>query len=75
MTRSVPGFAAAWWLLLVVRALVPAGLSIATGLLVGRVEAGADLTAPLVVFGVVFVASQVGAAACTRSSAPCSATT
>ncbi len=59
MTRSVPGFAAAWWLLLVVRALIPAGLSIATGLLVGRVESGGDLTAPLVVFGVIFVASQV----------------
>jgi ATP-binding cassette subfamily B protein len=59
MTRSVPGFATAWWLLLVVRALIPAALAIATGLLVGRVEGGGDLTTPLVVFGVVFVASQV----------------
>jgi ATP-binding cassette, subfamily B, bacterial len=60
LTRSVPGLAAAWWLLLVVRSLVPAALAIATGLLVGRLDAGADLTVPLVVFGVVFVLSQVG---------------
>ena len=60
LTRSVPGLAAAWWLLLVVRSLVPAALAIATGLLVGRLDDGADLTVPLVVFGVVFVLSQVG---------------
>jgi ATP-binding cassette subfamily B protein len=59
LTRSVPGFAVAWWLLLLVRSLIPAGLAVATGLLVGRVQVGSDLTAPLVVFGVVFVASQV----------------
>ena len=60
LTRSVPGLAAAWWLLLGVRSLVPAALAIVTGLLVGRVEAGGDLTTPLVVFGIVFVLSQVG---------------
>jgi len=59
MTRSVPGLATAWWALLLVRALVPAGLAITTGLLVGRVQSGAGLTTPLVVFGVVFVLSQV----------------
>jgi ABC-type multidrug transport system fused ATPase/permease subunit len=59
MTRAVPGFAAAWWLLLALRALVPAGLAIATGVLVGRVDGGGDLTAPLVFFAVVFVVSQV----------------
>ena len=59
LTRSVPGLASAWWLLLVARSLVPAGLAIATGLLVGRLESGADLTVPLTVFGVVFVVSQV----------------
>jgi len=59
MTRAVPGFAVAWWLLLLVRALIPAGLALTTGLLVGRVESGDDLTAALVAFGVVFVASQV----------------
>jgi len=59
MTRSVPGLASMWWLLLVIRSLVPAALAIATGLLVGQLEAGSDLTAPLAVFGVVFVVSQV----------------
>jgi ATP-binding cassette, subfamily B, bacterial len=59
LTRSVPGLATAWWLLLLVRSLVPAGLAVATGLLVGHVESGADLTTPLVAFGVVFVLSQV----------------
>jgi ABC-type multidrug transport system fused ATPase/permease subunit len=41
------------------RALVPPGLAIATGVLVGRVESGGDLTGPLVLFGVVFVVSQI----------------
>ncbi len=59
LTRSVPGLASAWWLLLLVRSLVPAGLAIATGLLVGRLEAGADLTVPLSVFALFFVVSQV----------------
>jgi ATP-binding cassette, subfamily B, bacterial len=56
----VPGLASAWWALLAVRSLVPAALAIATGLLVGRVQSGGDLTVPLVVFAVAFVASQVG---------------
>ncbi|WP_238342962.1 ABC transporter ATP-binding protein [Nocardioides cynanchi] len=60
LTRSVPGLASAWWALLAVRSLVPAALAIATGLLVGRVESGGDLTAPLVGFAVAFVLSQVG---------------
>jgi ATP-binding cassette subfamily B protein len=59
MTRSLPGFAVAWWLLLLARALVPAALAIVTGLLVGRVQDDAALTGPLVVFGIVFVVSQV----------------
>jgi ATP-binding cassette, subfamily B, bacterial len=60
LTRSVPGLASAWWALLAVRSLVPAALAIATGLLVGRVQSGGDLTVPLVDFAVAFVASQVG---------------
>ena len=60
ITRAVPGFATAWWLLLLVRALVPAGLAIVTGLLVGRVQDGGSLSGPLTAFGVVFVLSQVG---------------
>src|SRR3954453_19672777 len=60
ITRDVPGFAVAWWAVLLVRALVPAGLAVATGVLVGRVESGGSLTEPLLAFGVVFVLSQVG---------------
>jgi ATP-binding cassette, subfamily B, bacterial len=60
ITRAVPGLALSWWLLLVLRSLVPAGLAIATGALVGRVQAGSSLTGPLVVFGIVFAVSQVG---------------
>ena len=60
LTVSVPGLATAWWVLLVVRSLLPAALAVATGLLVGRVESGGDLTTPLVLFAVVFVLSQVG---------------
>jgi ATP-binding cassette, subfamily B, bacterial len=60
ITRGVPGFAVAWWSVLLVRALVPAGLAVATGVLVGRVQSGGSLTGPLVAFGVVFVLSQVG---------------
>jgi ABC-type multidrug transport system fused ATPase/permease subunit len=59
LTRAVPGLATAWWALLVVRSLVPAGLAVATGWLVGSLGGGTDLTAPLVGFGIVFVASQV----------------
>jgi ABC-type multidrug transport system fused ATPase/permease subunit len=60
MTREVPGFALAWWLLLLIRALVPPALAITTGLLVGHVQAGGSLAGPLTAFGVVFVLSQVG---------------
>src|SRR3954453_15169508 len=60
ITRDVPGFAAAWWAILLVRARVPAGLAVAPGVLVGRVESGGALTGPLVAFGVLFVLSQVG---------------
>jgi ATP-binding cassette subfamily B protein len=75
LTRSVPGLATAWWVLLLVRSLVPAGLAVATGLLVGRVESGADLTTPLLAFGVVFVLSQVAPPVHHRSWALCSVTT
>ncbi len=59
ITRAVPGLAGAWWLLLMIRALVPPGLAIATGALVGRVQGGGSLAGPLTAFGVVFVLSQV----------------
>jgi ATP-binding cassette, subfamily B, bacterial len=51
--------AIAWWTVLFGRAVLPAVFAIATGGLVGAVEHGHSLTAPLVVVGVVFVLLQV----------------
>ena len=59
MTRSVPGLSVAWWVLLLLRALVPPALAVTTGVLVGRVAGGDELTGALVLFGIVFVVSQV----------------
>ncbi len=51
--------ALAWWLVLLLRGLLPAAFAVAMGLLVGAVERGASLTGPLVAVGVVFVLLQV----------------
>ncbi len=51
--------AVAWWVVLVLRGLLPAGFAIAMGILVGAVENGHDLVGPLAVIGVVFVLLQV----------------
>lgn len=59
MTRAVPGAAAVWWLVLVVRALLPALLAISTGWLVGTVRDRGPLGPPLTLFGLAFVGSQV----------------
>lgn len=51
--------AVGWWLVLVLRGLLPAAFAVAMGVLVGAVERGASLTGPLVAMGVVFVLLQV----------------
>jgi ATP-binding cassette, subfamily B, bacterial len=51
--------ATGWWSLLGVRGLLPAGFSIATGVLVGAIEHRASLAVPLIVVGVLFVLLQV----------------
>jgi ABC-type multidrug transport system fused ATPase/permease subunit len=51
--------ALAWWTVLVLRGLLPAALAVAMGALVGAVQRGGDLAAPLALVGVVFVALQV----------------
>ena len=51
--------AAAWWTLLALRGLLPALFAIAMGSLVGAVQRGDDLAAPLALVGVVFVLLQV----------------
>jgi ATP-binding cassette subfamily B protein len=57
--RADLGLATAWWLILVLRGLLPAAFTLALGALVGAVTTGDALTSPLVAVGVVFVARQV----------------
>ena len=51
--------AAAWWLALGLRGILPAAMAIAMGVLIGAVQAGGTLGPPLIAFGTVFVLLQV----------------
>src|SRR5262249_34802667 len=51
--------AVAWWAVLVLRGVLPALFAIAIGVLVGTVQRGGDLVAPLALVGAVFVPLQV----------------
>src|SRR5262249_19513694 len=53
--------AAGWWALLIVRGLLPAGFSIATGVLVAAIQQRNSLAVPLIVAGAVFVLLQITA--------------
>ncbi len=59
LPRANPPLAALWWVILVVRGILPAVFAVAMGLLVGAVQAGGVLITPLVVAGTVFVLLQV----------------
>jgi ATP-binding cassette subfamily B protein len=59
LSRADRPMAAGWWSLLGVRGLLPAGFSIATGVLVGAIEHHASLAVPLIFAGVLFVGLQV----------------
>src|SRR5262245_22295615 len=59
LPRADRPLAAAWWLVLVLRGVLPAAFAMATGLLVGAIDRGGSLAAPLVVTGFVFVLLQV----------------
>ncbi|MGE0624167.1 MAG: ABC transporter ATP-binding protein [Pseudomonadales bacterium] len=59
LPRADRPLAVAWWSVLILRGLLPALFAIAMGALVGAVDAGASLTAPLVLVGAVFLALQV----------------
>lgn len=61
--------ATAWWVVLIVRGLLPALFAIITGVLVAAVESGRDLFWPLALTGVAFIAVQVLAPAHTAISA------
>jgi ATP-binding cassette subfamily B protein len=59
LSRADRPMAAGWWSLLAVRGLLPAGFSIATGVLVGAIQHRYSLAVPLAVVAVLFVGLQV----------------
>jgi ABC-type multidrug transport system fused ATPase/permease subunit len=59
LVKASPGYAVAWWALLVQRGAMPALLAVATGFLVGAVRDGDPLALPLTLVGIVFVLFQV----------------
>jgi ABC-type multidrug transport system fused ATPase/permease subunit len=59
LPRADRALALAWWSVLVLRGLLPAAFAVAMGVLVGAVERGAELAAPLAAVGAVFVLLQV----------------
>jgi ABC-type multidrug transport system fused ATPase/permease subunit len=56
---AAPGLATAWWALLLARGLLPALIAVATGILIGAVQGGHSLAAPLTFVGIVFILFQV----------------
>src|SRR3954452_19279488 len=59
LVRADRRLALAWWTVLVARGLLPAVFAVATGVLVGAVQAGRPLAGPLAFASIVFVAMQV----------------
>jgi ATP-binding cassette, subfamily B, bacterial len=59
LRRADRPMAAAWWVMIGARGLLPASFSVATGVLVAAVQHRASLAAPLAVVGVVFILMQV----------------
>src|SRR5215469_985796 len=59
LSRADRPLAARWWSLLAVRSLLPAGFSIAMGVLVAAIQHRHNLAVPLTVVGVVFILLQV----------------
>ncbi len=59
LPKAAPGLAAAWWVALLLRGVLPAVFAIAIGALVGAVQRGGALTVPLAFAGAIFVLLQV----------------
>ncbi len=57
--KAHAGLASVWWLILFMRGVLPAVLSIATGLVIRNVQQNATLTVPLVFAGAVFLLLQI----------------
>ena len=51
--------ALAWWTILILRGVLPAAFAIAMGVLVGAVERGDSLAAPLALMGTIFILLQI----------------
>ncbi|NNE73427.1 MAG: ABC transporter ATP-binding protein [Acidimicrobiales bacterium] len=52
--RAAPGYAVAWWVLIIARGVLPAVSALAFGWLVSAVERDTSLTGPLILVGAVF---------------------
>jgi ATP-binding cassette, subfamily B, bacterial len=59
LPKADPGLAAAWWIALLLRGILPAAFAIAMGVLVGAVQRGDPLAGPLAFAGAIFVLLQV----------------
>ncbi len=59
LARADRPLATAWWAVLVLRGVLPAGFAVAMGVLVGAVQDGDGLGGPLAAVGVIFVLLQV----------------
>ena len=59
LSKADRPLAALWWVVLVLRGLLPAGFAIAMGVLIRAVQHGDSLAAPLTAVGVVFILVQV----------------
>ncbi|MEY2451863.1 MAG: ATP-binding cassette, subfamily bacterial [Acidimicrobiaceae bacterium] len=59
LPKADRGLAIAWWVVLLLRGVLPAAFAIAMGVLIGAVQQGHSLAAPLAFAGSVFVLLQV----------------
>src|SRR3954466_3125592 len=59
LPKAAPGLAAAWWITLTLRGILPAAFAIAMGVLIGAVQYGGALAGPLTFAGGIFVLLQV----------------
>ena len=59
LPKADAGLAAAWWIALVLRGILPAAFAIAMGVLVGAVRRGDALVGPLALIGAIFILLQV----------------
>jgi ATP-binding cassette, subfamily B, bacterial len=59
LPKADPRLAATWWVVLLLRGMLPAAFAIAMGVLVGAVQRGAPLAGPLAFAGAIFVVLQV----------------